>query len=84
MAIADEIAKKYPPEEQPCGCGRTDAKGKPLMARISRVKDGCLRDTVNPCLLCCHEAADALWLFLAGKITEAAYYRRIRKAGHPR
>jgi hypothetical protein len=76
MGIADDIAKRYPPEETACGCGRG-------MARIARVKDGCTEDTVIPCRQCCRETADAWWLFLSGKISEAGFYRRMRKAGKP-
>ena len=84
MGIAGDVAKKYPPEMIPCGCKRADWNGKPVMGMLARAKDGCGEDTMHPCDWCMQESAEAFWLFREGKITEAAFYRRLRRAGRPR
>ena len=85
MGIAGDVAKKFPPEMVPCGCKRhADGDNNPLMGILVRVKDGCDEDTVHPCDWCMQESAEAFWLFREGKITEAAFYRRLRRAGKPR
>lgn len=75
---------KHPPGMVPCGCKRTDGNGEPMLGILAKVKDGCDKDTVHPCSWCMEESAEAFWLFREGRITEAGYYRRLRKAGKPR
>lgn len=84
MGFADDAAKKFPPAMVPCGCKRRDGDGKPMMGILVRVKDGCDKDTVHPCDWCMAESAEAFWLYRNGRITEAAFYRRLHRAGRSR